>query len=142
QQRVPLSRPTLYRLLHTLAVKGLVRASGDPQRFSLDYGVGRLANNWMAGIDPIRAGQPIVQRIRERTNETAALFVPRGPQRLCSVFGEAAFPAAPFRRRERSSPDCFNCATISRAHEASPLCGHRDRGGIIVPELRRERRAV
>jgi IclR family acetate operon transcriptional repressor len=83
QERVPLSRPTLYRLLHTLAAKGLVRGSGDPQRFSLDHGVGRLASNWMAGIDPIRAGQPIVQRIREQTNETAALFLLRGDQRLC-----------------------------------------------------------
>lgn len=83
QQRVPLSRPTLYRLLHTLAAKGLVRASGEPQRFSLDHGVGRLASNWMAGIDPIRAGQPLVQRLREGTNETAALFILRGDQRLC-----------------------------------------------------------
>lgn len=83
QERVPLSRPTLYRLLHTLAAKGLIRASGEPQRFSLDYGVGRLASTWMAGIDPIRAGQPLVQELRERTNETAALFVLRGDQRLC-----------------------------------------------------------
>ncbi len=83
QERVPLSRPTLYRLLQTLASKGLIRCSGDPQRFSLDYGVGRLASNWMAGIDPIGAGQPILQRLREQTDETAALFVLRGDQRLC-----------------------------------------------------------
>lgn len=86
QERVPsLSRPTLYRLLQTLAARGLVRSSGDPQRFSLDYGVGQLANNWMAGIDPIAAGQPIVQHLREQTNETAALFILRGDQRLCVV---------------------------------------------------------
>jgi DNA-binding IclR family transcriptional regulator len=85
QERVPLSRPTLYRLLHTLARKGLVRSSGEPQRFSLDYGVARLANNWMAGIDPIRAGQRIVERLRERTDETAALFILRGHQRLCAL---------------------------------------------------------
>ena len=83
QERVPLSRPTLYRLLQTLTAKGLVRCSGDPQRFSLDYGVGRLASNWMAGIDPIGVGQPILQRLRELTNETAALFTLRGDQRLC-----------------------------------------------------------
>lgn len=83
QKRVSLSRPTLYRLLQTLAAKGLVRASGDPQRFSLDYGVGQLANNWMASIDPIGAGHPILQGIREKTNETAALFILRGDQRLC-----------------------------------------------------------
>jgi DNA-binding IclR family transcriptional regulator len=83
QERVPLSRPTLYRLLQTLASKGLIRAFGDPQRFSLDYGVGRLAHNWMAGIDKINAGRPIVERLREITDETAALFILRGDQRLC-----------------------------------------------------------
>jgi IclR family acetate operon transcriptional repressor len=83
QRRVPLSRPTLYRLLHTLARKGLVRAYGDPQRFSLDFGVGRLAHNWMSGIDPIRIGRPIVERLRDETNETAALFLLRGHLRLC-----------------------------------------------------------
>ena len=36
QKKVPLSRPTLYRLLQTLAAKGLVRAEGEPQRFALD----------------------------------------------------------------------------------------------------------
>ena len=85
QERVRLSRPTLYRLLHTLAAKGLVRSSGDPQRFSLDYGVGRLAATWMAGIDPIRAGRRIVERLREQTDETAALFILRGHQRLCAL---------------------------------------------------------
>lgn len=83
QQRVPLSRPTLYRLLHTLAQKGMVRAFGEPQRFSLDYGVGRLAYNWTAGIDPIVIGRSIVENLRAKTNETAALFMLRGEQRLC-----------------------------------------------------------
>jgi len=85
QQRVPLSRPTLYRLLHTLASKGMVRAFGDPQRFSLDYGVGRLAHNWTAGIDAIALGRSMVEDLREKTNETAALFILRGDQRLCVV---------------------------------------------------------
>src|SRR5215475_7475927 len=85
QELVPLSRPTLYRLLQTLAAKGLIRAFGEPQRISLDYGVGRLAHNWTAGIDRISAGEPIVERLREETNETAALFVLRGDQRLCVV---------------------------------------------------------
>ena len=83
QQRVPLSRPTLYRLLHTLAQKGMIRAFGEPQRFSLDYGVGRLAYNWTAGIDPIVIGRSIVENLRAKTNETAALFMLRGDQRLC-----------------------------------------------------------
>ena len=34
-ERVPLSRPTLYRLLQTLVHSGFVVSSGDPQRFRL-----------------------------------------------------------------------------------------------------------
>jgi IclR family acetate operon transcriptional repressor len=83
QEKVPLSRPTLYRLLHTLAAKGLVRVEGDPQRFSLDYGVGRLAHSWMSGIDPIAVGRPILERLRQETGETVALFMLRGHLRLC-----------------------------------------------------------
>jgi DNA-binding IclR family transcriptional regulator len=83
QQKVRLSRPTLYRLLHTLAAKGLVRIEGDPQRFSLDYGVGRLAHSWMAGIDPIAIGRPILERLRQETGETVALFMLRDHLRLC-----------------------------------------------------------
>jgi len=44
QERTALSRPTLYRLLATLAKKGFVIASGDPQRFKLGAAVARLVN--------------------------------------------------------------------------------------------------
>jgi DNA-binding IclR family transcriptional regulator len=83
QEKVPLSRPTLYRLLHTLAVNGLVRVHGEPQRFSLDYEIGRLAQSWMAGIDPVRSGRPIIERLRDTCRETAALFILRDDLRLC-----------------------------------------------------------
>lgn len=83
QQRVPLSRPTLYRLLQTLVAKGLVRAQGEPQRFALDFGVGRLAHSWIAGIDAIALARPILERLRSATGETTALFVRRGDLRQC-----------------------------------------------------------
>src|SRR5882757_10603856 len=83
QEKVGLSRPTLYRLLETLASHGLIRTHGTPQRFSLDYGVGQLAQNWMAGLDPIAAGQPIVERLHEETKETVDLMVLRGLQHIC-----------------------------------------------------------
>ena len=83
QQKVPLSRPTLYRLLQTLAGKGLVRAEGDPQRFALDFGIGRLAHNWIAGIDVIALARPILEELRTATGETTALFVQRGNLRQC-----------------------------------------------------------
>src|SRR5262245_53590026 len=70
QKTVPLSRPTLYRLLETLAGHGLVRTHGSPQRFSLDYGVGQLAQVWMAGLDPVAVGRPIVERLHRETRES------------------------------------------------------------------------
>jgi DNA-binding IclR family transcriptional regulator len=83
QKKVRLSRPTVYRLLETLAAHGFVRAHGTPQRFSLDYAVGQLAQNWQAGLDPVAAGQPIVERLHEQTKETVALNILRGDQRFC-----------------------------------------------------------
>ncbi|MCC6778379.1 MAG: IclR family transcriptional regulator [Hyphomicrobiales bacterium] len=83
QRKVPLSRPTLYRLLQTLASKGLIRIEGEPQRFALDYAVGALAHSWMAGLDVIGMARPILERLRAETGETAALFVRRGSLRQC-----------------------------------------------------------
>jgi IclR family transcriptional regulator, acetate operon repressor len=83
QRSVPLSRPTLYRLLQTLIAKGLVRAEGDPQRFALDFGIGRLAHKWMAGIDVITLARPILEELRNATGETTALFLRRGDLRQC-----------------------------------------------------------
>src|SRR5262245_52707284 len=83
QTKVRLSRPTVYRLLETLASHGLVRAHGTPQRFSLDYAVGLLAKNWMAGLDPVAVSQPILKRLQEDTRETIGLNVVRGHQSVC-----------------------------------------------------------
>jgi IclR family transcriptional regulator, acetate operon repressor len=83
EKKVRLSRPTVYRLLETLASHGLIRVHGTPQRFSLDYGVGLLAKNWMAGLDPMAASQPILKRLQEDTRETIGLNVVRGYQSVC-----------------------------------------------------------
>lgn len=83
QRKVPLSRPTLYRLLQTLVTKGLVRAEGEPQRFALDFGIGRLAHSWSAGIDVVALARPILERLRSSTGETTALLVRRGSLRQC-----------------------------------------------------------
>src|ERR1043166_2455435 len=83
QRRVGLSRPTLYRLLQTLAATGLVRAEGDPQRFRLAHGVMELAHVWLAGLDKVDVARPILESLRESTGETAALFVVREQKRIC-----------------------------------------------------------
>lgn len=83
QERTGLSRPTLYRLLATLAKKGFVSASGDPQRFRLGPAVARLVNTWNSGTDLAALARPIMRKVWDATGETVALFVPQGAFRVC-----------------------------------------------------------
>jgi DNA-binding IclR family transcriptional regulator len=82
-KRVELSRPTLYRLLHTLQRKGFVAALGDPQRFRLGPAVAQLAHSWSASLKLSDVAEPAMRRVWEATGETVALFVPEGLMRLC-----------------------------------------------------------
>ena len=74
QKRVGLSRPTLYRLLHTLSTRGLIQAEGDPQRFKLAHGVMKLSHVWLKGLEVVAVARPILEELRDATGETAALF--------------------------------------------------------------------
>src|SRR3546814_6379714 len=82
-KRVGLSRPTLYRLLHTLESKGFVVSSGEPQRFRLGPAVARLAHVWSSTLDLSEIARPVMAEAWTLTAETVALFVPRGDMRLC-----------------------------------------------------------
>lgn len=82
-KRVGLSRPTLYRLLHTLEKKGYVVSSGEPQRFRLGPAVARLAHVWSTTLDLSTVARPVMLEAWSYTSETVALFVPRGEMRLC-----------------------------------------------------------
>lgn len=84
QRRLGLSRPTLYRLLHTLETKGMVRSWGEPQRFELDVGVAELAGAWLGKIDVSQAAQPFLAELWDKTDETVALFVRTSPfSKIC-----------------------------------------------------------
>ena len=80
---VGLSRPTLYRLLHTLEKKGFVTSSGEPQRFRLGPAVAKLAHVWSATLDLSALARPVMTETWTFTTETVALFVARGDMRLC-----------------------------------------------------------
>lgn len=82
-KRVYLSRPTLYRLLHTLEQSGFVISLGEPQKFRLGPSVAHLAHVWTSSLDISVMAQPVMRRIWEQTGETVALFVPQGAYRLC-----------------------------------------------------------
>jgi IclR family transcriptional regulator, acetate operon repressor len=84
QRRLGLSRPTLYRLLHTLENKGMIRSWGDPQRFELDAGVVELAGSWLGKSDVAQAAQPFLSELWGDTDETVALFVRTSPiSKIC-----------------------------------------------------------
>lgn len=83
QRVVGLSRPTLYRLLHTLALKGLIKAEGEPQRFRLANGVMQLAHVWLKGLDAVTVARPVLERLRDQTGETAALFTLDEDRGIC-----------------------------------------------------------
>src|SRR3984885_11476391 len=83
QKRVGLSRPTLYRLLHTLALRNLIQAEGDPQRFRLSHGVMKLSHVWLKGLDVVALGQSIVEGLRDLTGETSALFKLQEDRGIC-----------------------------------------------------------
>ena len=80
QKKIGLNRPTVYRLLETLAAHGFIRIHGTPTRYSLDYAVARLAQNWSASLDPVSLGRSIVQRLHDQTKETVVLAMLRGYQ--------------------------------------------------------------
>lgn len=83
QRKVGLSRPTLYRLLHTLASRGLIQPEGDPQRFRLAHGVMSLAHVWLKALDVVHVARPILEELRDRTGETAALFRVQEDRGIC-----------------------------------------------------------
>ena len=85
QRKTGLSRPTLYRLLATLAGTGMIRSEGEPQRFSLDHEAARLGRVWLSRIDISASARPILERLRDATDETAALFLLRAGRQFCAV---------------------------------------------------------
>jgi IclR family transcriptional regulator, acetate operon repressor len=96
-QRLDLSRPTLYRLLHTLEKKGFVSSSGEPQRFRLGPAVAQLAHVWSTSLDLTTVAKPVMLEAWSHTSETVALFVPRGQMRLCLAEIQSPQPLS-FRR--------------------------------------------
>jgi len=82
-RKTKLSRPTLYRLLHTLERRGFVAGFGEPQRFALGHSVGRLGHLWTASVDMGSIARDRLQAIWTKTGETVGLFVRENDRRTC-----------------------------------------------------------
>jgi IclR family transcriptional regulator, acetate operon repressor len=86
-QRVSLSRPTLYRLLHSLEHSGHITSfspsNADAQRFRLGPSIAGIARAWTATQDITVIAQPFMQRLWQQTQETVSLFIRQHQHRLC-----------------------------------------------------------
>jgi IclR family acetate operon transcriptional repressor len=82
-RQVRLNRPTLYRMLGTLMKRGLVRLSGDPPRYRLDYGAARFAEVWSNSTDIGQSALPFLEPLLQRYDETVALYLRRDNARVC-----------------------------------------------------------
>src|SRR5262245_15020082 len=63
--------------------RGFVRKDGDPPRCRLDVGVGRLADAWSNSLDIVWLATPLLEDLRERHDETVALYLRKDNTRLC-----------------------------------------------------------
>jgi DNA-binding IclR family transcriptional regulator len=82
-KQIRLSRPTLYRLLRTLQQTGFVQAEGEPLRFRLGPAVGPLVQVWSSNLNLQQVSAAVLERLRNDVDETVALLVRQGEQRLC-----------------------------------------------------------
>jgi len=83
QKRVGLSRPTLYRVLSTLISRNFVRKDGEPPRYRLDVGAGRLADAWTNSLDIVQLAKPVMEQLIDRYDETIALYLRKDNIRVC-----------------------------------------------------------
>jgi DNA-binding IclR family transcriptional regulator len=146
-KRTGLSRPTLYRLMHTLQQKGFVLAEGEPQRFRLGPAVGHLAHVWSAGIDLTAVAHDGMTRVQEATGETVALYTRVGGERVCVAELPSRHPLS-FRRgvgyRERIALGAsgrvilahVDDATVEAAVRAGPLPVPRERFEEDLAQIR------
>lgn len=83
RRRVPLSRPTLYRLLDTLVAGQMLHVEGDPQRYRLGRTIAMLGRSWIVGSEVDVLARPILEELRDRTGESCALFELRHGRQFC-----------------------------------------------------------
>lgn len=85
RHKVPLSRPTLYRLLDTLVTGQMLHVEGEPQRYRLGRTIAVLCRSWSAALEVDAAAKPILEGLRDSTGESCALFELRGERQFCIV---------------------------------------------------------
>ena len=91
-----LTRPTVYRLLNSLACEGLLDYHEATRTWHLGpeiYVLGAIAANRYAIEDVAR---PSLQRLADQTGESASLSTRRGEETVCLLRVEGSFPVRSF----------------------------------------------
>ncbi|GAA4367389.1 IclR family transcriptional regulator [Paeniglutamicibacter cryotolerans] len=91
-----LTRPTVYRLLNSLAIEGLLDHDKATNTWHLGpemYVMGAVAANRYAIEDIAR---PSLRRLAEETGESAFLSIRRGAETVCLMRVEGSFPVRSF----------------------------------------------
>lgn len=94
QKRVPLSRPTLYRLIDTLIGTGMLFAEGEPQRLRLGRTAARLGQMWASQFEVSAVAKPILDELRDATGESCGLFKIQNDRQFCILESRSRHPLA------------------------------------------------
>jgi len=92
QKRVPLSRPTLYRLIDTLISTGMLFAEGEPQRLRLGRTAARLGQIWASQFEVSAVAKPILDELRDATGESCGLFKIQNDRQFCIIESRSRHP--------------------------------------------------
>lgn len=74
-RRLGVHKATAYRLVSTLAERGLVERNPATDKYRLGFGMIHLAGAAMARLDMVQQARPILEELAERTRETVNLAV-------------------------------------------------------------------
>lgn len=86
QRRTGLPATTCARLLQTLADEGFLDRRGD--RYVPGLATLRWSRTAIAALDVVAAAQPVLQRLRDETSESAHLYVRDGLHHVCVAICE------------------------------------------------------
>ncbi len=82
-QMAELDKGTARRLLHTLAVSGLIQFDETTQQYMLDIGIFEMASAVQIGRDLREIAAPILADVTAQTSAAAFLWVPHDGAALC-----------------------------------------------------------
>jgi DNA-binding IclR family transcriptional regulator len=82
ERQTGIARPTLYRLVRTLARRQLLRPCNNPTQYALDIGIVALAQPWMRSIDLLSRAEGALVSLAAQVEETVAVCLHHGDTRI------------------------------------------------------------